>query len=301
MADPTDLSQLILSFSLPQEITVTENESDNFYHFHDNRVMPPHVDEALAKAEGWWFKPDFIINNLNINSAVARPWHDEVVPLGQNEPYEVKGYAYAGGGAKIIRVEISLDEGNLWRLAEIKRFEKPNAYGKHWCWVHWDISIPTFDFLSSKELLVRAWDEDMNTQPAAITWNLMGMMNNCYHRIKILPHKDPVTGALGLLFQHPAPVEVGERGNIGWREEDNLREQALQAAALSSGQAAQKPEPAAIPAGDKTFTMDEVATHNNETSAWFVHEGSVYDATKFLDEHPGGAESILIVSETMGR
>jgi len=35
-----------------EEITVTSQESNNFYHFHDNRVMPPHVDEALAKAEG---------------------------------------------------------------------------------------------------------------------------------------------------------------------------------------------------------------------------------------------------------
>jgi DMSO/TMAO reductase YedYZ molybdopterin-dependent catalytic subunit len=34
------------------EITVTEAESNNFYHFHDNRVMPPHVDEELAKKEG---------------------------------------------------------------------------------------------------------------------------------------------------------------------------------------------------------------------------------------------------------
>lgn len=35
-----------------EEITVAEKESDNFYHFHDNRVMPPHVDEELAKKEG---------------------------------------------------------------------------------------------------------------------------------------------------------------------------------------------------------------------------------------------------------
>lgn len=45
---------------------------------------------------GWWFKPDFIINNLNINSAVARPWHDEVVPLARDTSYNVRGYAYAG-------------------------------------------------------------------------------------------------------------------------------------------------------------------------------------------------------------
>ena len=35
-----------------EEITVTEGESDNFYHFHDNRVLPSHVTEVLAKKEG---------------------------------------------------------------------------------------------------------------------------------------------------------------------------------------------------------------------------------------------------------
>eukprot|EP00879_Flechtneria_rotunda_P030996 GHRR01033796.1.p1 GENE.GHRR01033796.1~~GHRR01033796.1.p1 ORF type:complete len:123 (-),score=33.30 GHRR01033796.1:15-383(-) len=35
-----------------EEITVTAVESNNFYHYHDNRVMPPHVDEELAKKEG---------------------------------------------------------------------------------------------------------------------------------------------------------------------------------------------------------------------------------------------------------
>ena len=35
-----------------EEITVTEAESDNFYHFHDNRVLPSHVTEVLAKKEG---------------------------------------------------------------------------------------------------------------------------------------------------------------------------------------------------------------------------------------------------------
>jgi hypothetical protein len=45
---------------------------------------------------GWWFRPDFIINELNINSAVSRPWHDEVLPLATNNVYTMKGYAYTG-------------------------------------------------------------------------------------------------------------------------------------------------------------------------------------------------------------
>jgi DMSO/TMAO reductase YedYZ molybdopterin-dependent catalytic subunit len=34
------------------KIEVTEKESGNYYHFHDNRMLPSHVDAELAKAEG---------------------------------------------------------------------------------------------------------------------------------------------------------------------------------------------------------------------------------------------------------
>jgi len=63
-----------------------------------------------------------------------------------------------------------------------------------------------------------------NTQPASLTWNVMGMMNNCYFRVLLHPFMDD-KGALGVRFQHPAPVEIGERGDVGWREEDNMRMQ----------------------------------------------------------------------------
>ena len=36
--------------------------------------------------------------------------------------------------------------------------------------------------------------------------------------------------------------------------------------------------------------------HDNRESAWFVYENKVYDGTKFLNDHPGGPESILIVA-----
>lgn len=35
-----------------EEIEVTTQESQNHYHFHDNRVLPSHVEEAQAKEEG---------------------------------------------------------------------------------------------------------------------------------------------------------------------------------------------------------------------------------------------------------
>lgn len=46
---------------------------------------------------GWWYKPDFIINDININSAVTSPAHDEVITLAEgNSHVSIAGYAYSG-------------------------------------------------------------------------------------------------------------------------------------------------------------------------------------------------------------
>lgn len=48
---------------------------------------------------GWWYRPDYIINQLNINSAISSPAHGESLPINSStlqEPYLVKGYAYSG-------------------------------------------------------------------------------------------------------------------------------------------------------------------------------------------------------------
>lgn len=95
-------------------------------------ITPSHAHTLTcthAIHAGWWYKPDFIINELNINSAIARPWHDELLPLAADAPYEVKGYAYSGGGRKVTRVEVSLDGGAKWEQAEVKCYEEPNAHG----------------------------------------------------------------------------------------------------------------------------------------------------------------------------
>ena len=45
---------------------------------------------------GWFKKPDYIINDINIQSVIGYPAHNEVVPLAAGT-YKVKGYAFAGG------------------------------------------------------------------------------------------------------------------------------------------------------------------------------------------------------------
>merc|ERR1719262_1068401 len=41
------------------------------------------------------------------------------------------------------------------------------------------------------------------------------------------------------------------------------------------------------------ITIDELRKHDDEKAPWFVVKGEVYDGTAFLDEHPGGAQSII--------
>ncbi|KAI7840579.1 hypothetical protein COHA_005732 [Chlorella ohadii] len=270
-----------------EEITVTEIESQNYYHFHDNRVLPSHVDEALANKEGWWYNPDFIINDLN--SAIGYPAHNEVVPLTAGT-YAVRGYAYCGNGNKIIRCELSLDDGKSWRLAQVTHSTAPNAYGKHWAWVWWSLEVPIAELLTCPEIMCRAWDSSMNTQPNTFTWNVMGMMNNCCYRVKVHPRQTDA-GGFALQFEHPT-IAAGTVG--GWmnRAEDQGPAVAAPVASPSSG-------PATPGSGStQLFTMAEVEEHTTKDSCWFVVEGKVYDATPFLKEHPGGADSILLVAGT---
>lgn len=58
---------------------------------------------------------------------------------------------------------------------------------------------------------------------------------------------------------------------------------------------------------NKTYSLEDCATHNTEKDCWLIIHGKVYDVTNFLDEHPGGYDIVvantgmsLIVSVTDG-
>lgn len=265
------------------DITVTSDESDNHYHYFDNRVLPPQVDAEKALAEGWWYKPQYIINELNINSAVIYPRHDELLPLGgPNAPktYTVKGYAYSGGGLAINRAEVSLDGGATWELAILRAPEKPRHMGKYWCWVFWELEVDVSRIMGCKEIMCRAW-QGQNTQPKDLTWNLLGMMNNCHFRCKIHPARSE-DGTYCLRFEHP--TQAGPTPG-GWM----VKTETPSAAPVVKKEVVSSTKRLAI-------SKAELSKHESEKDCWIAVEGKVYDVTKFLDDHPGGGDSILLTA-----
>lgn len=72
--------------------------------------------EMSTKDPMWWQDERYAIYNLNVNSAAAYPQHNEELDCATAGPvYIARGYAYAGGGRRISRVEISLDKGKcMW-------------------------------------------------------------------------------------------------------------------------------------------------------------------------------------------
>ncbi|CAK9171587.1 unnamed protein product [Ilex paraguariensis] len=229
-----------------KRIIVTTQESDSYYHYRDNRVLPSHVDAELANAEG--------------------------------------------GGKKVTRVEVTLDGGETWHVCSLDHPEKPNKYGKYWCWCFWSLDLEVLDLIGSKGIAVRAWDETLNTQPEKLIWNLMGMMNNCWFKVKTnvcKPHK----GEIGIVFEHPTLP-----GNIsgGWM----ARERHLENSSEANSTLKKSVSSPFMNTSSKMYSMSEVKKHNSPDSAWIVVHGHVYDCTRFLNDHPGGADSILINAGT---
>ena len=43
----------------------------------------------------------------------------------------------------------------------------------------------------------------------------------------------------------------------------------------------------------KYYSFEEIKKHNDNQSTWIAIHNSIYDVTKFLNEHPGGEEVLL--------
>lgn len=294
------------------------------------------ADQA-RKEEHWWYDPKYIINDLNVNAAITVPAHNDVMQLpSSSTTTKICGYAYTGGGKRVHRVEISLDEGRSWKLAEIDTAEDKYRIAPirdhpffgtldlsetemSFAWCFWELVVDVDKLAGAKSIAVRATDEGLAMMPRDMYWNAMSMMNNCWFRVAV--HRDEGEGdRTGTLkFEHPT---VAGNNPGGWMErmnEEGLNPRypdfSVRADLSSSAEEQQKQgeegeggKPAKKEKVDvKKLMIDEdkvgneisaedLASHANEEQPWFVVHDQVYDGTSFLKQHPGGGESITLVA-----
>ncbi|RAH40002.1 nitrate reductase NiaD [Aspergillus brunneoviolaceus CBS 621.78] len=291
-----------------KKLILTDAPSDNWYHIYDNRVLPTMVSPEMSASDpNWWRDDRYAIYDLNVNSSVVYPQHKEMLDLSLAGPtYTVKGYAYAGGGRRITRVEISLDKGKTWRLADItyaedkyREFEGDLFGGKvdmSWretcfCWIFWSLDIAIPELADTDAILVRAMDEALSIQPRDMYWSVLGMMNNPWFRVSITKENGM------LFFEHP----TDPTGPGGWME--RVKKAGGDLANGNWGERHEGEEPA-VPEVEKEINMkkegmtrvidlQDFKSNSSEEKPWFVVNGEVYDGTAFLEGHPGGAQSII--------
>ena len=114
------------------------------------------------------------LTNIALNCDILRPDDGAVLGVGQTA---VTGYALAGEGREVARVELSIDEGRTWQQTELDDRSSP------WAWRHWQsmVDLP----VGNSQIIARAWDSSGATQPALASelWNPKGYVNNSWARI----------------------------------------------------------------------------------------------------------------------
>lgn len=112
---------------------------------------------------------------------------DETPKAGQTVIVKAKGWAWAGGGRNIVRVDITGDNSKTWTSANLLQ-GKEQKFGKAWAWTFWEAEVPaTVQDDGSIVLKSKSVDLAFNVQPESCqhTWNVRGLGNNSWYEKKL--------------------------------------------------------------------------------------------------------------------
>lgn len=163
-------------------IYISDSESPSHWQQNDYKGFSPSTD---------WDTVDFTkspaIQALPVNSAICSPQNGEKVKVSADGYITVRGYAWSGGGHKIIRVDLTGNQGKDWHVAQLEQENEPD--GHHYGWSLWTAQIPIGKDMAGKEIEIwaKAVDSQYNVQPETFAniWNLRGVLSNAYHRVKV--------------------------------------------------------------------------------------------------------------------
>jgi sulfite oxidase len=166
-----------------KSIVLSDEESSSQWQQRDYKCFGPNVGKDGVDWEG---AP--AIQEMPVQSAItAIKEVDASNSKDANldgEAVQVEGYAFSGGGRKIIRVDVSADDGRTWHQAELLKNETKGY--KSWAWTRWKWTVPRTVAEAGEGFVVKAVDEVYNTQPERYEpqWNFRGNLTSGWHRVE---------------------------------------------------------------------------------------------------------------------
>ncbi|XP_031843225.2 sulfite oxidase [Nomia melanderi] len=164
------------------KIIVSKEESHSQWQQGDYKGFSPSTN---------WDNVDFskapAIQEMPVISAICTPEPLERIKV-KNGKINVKGYAWSGGGKRIIRVDVTNDQGLTWHTANLDAEDKNAKEGRYWSWTLWSVDLPVNKDWQESEIWAKAVDASYNVQPESFKhiWNLRGFLCNAYHKVKVI-------------------------------------------------------------------------------------------------------------------
>merc|ERR1712187_83467 len=128
------------------------------------------------------------MGHVPITSAITLPEPGTSVRRGQT--LNLAGYAYAGAGLAVIRVDVSVDGGVTWDQAEFECADETQGIRsrKAWAWGQWKFTtqVPN-NAPADFQVFVKAVDDQYNQQPHSTSpiWNLRGILNTSWGQVAL--------------------------------------------------------------------------------------------------------------------
>lgn len=171
------------------KIILSDDESSSQWQQRDYKCFGPN---QAAKDIDWATAP--AIQETPVQSAITKisaiSAHNTIdrkllqVYGLEEDSISLVGYAFAGGGRKIVRVDVSTDGGASWKQAELLHQDRSKG-SKSWSWTQWRLVAPKSAV--GRSCIVKAVDEANNTQPEQFEpiYNFRGNLTNAWHSVKV--------------------------------------------------------------------------------------------------------------------
>lgn len=153
------------------DITVSQDEAQGYFmqtaYRHPTRPVTP--GEAITASD---LKP---VEAMIVKSLIAQPQDGASLVPG---PVTIQGVAWTGEG-KVVKVEVSIDEGQTWEPASLIGEHQPYAW-RQWQYI-WQATGS-----GQRTILCRATDDHGQMQPKTSPWNPSGFLWNGWDRVSVM-------------------------------------------------------------------------------------------------------------------